>query len=244
MPSCRRRVGAGARRTRRCRGLTRSGAAPRRHGGGERAGPAMAFLVRASRSSKRARRTSTRRRATLRRGARAPGGGARLAAYAPRGGSSVPSRRSGRARCASPRPAHDALLRVVLQPRGCARTSTRPSCSCRSATAATTAAARRARATTRFATADITHCTALSNGAVASVTSGFGYEVLVVPWVEADCDEWEGRSASTRRASGPPVTLPGPVGQLSGGDLLRRGGHRSCGRTALSVDTDTHETRR
>ena len=129
--------------------------------------------------------------ATLRRAeiARFPGGGARLAVrYAPSGGSSsaLAPLWSRAVRVAADE-GEDALLRVeipLLRLRAAHQYAAELFVSFGDGDDEGGGAARR-RATTRFATADVTHCTALSNGAVASVTSGFSYEVLVVPWVEA-----------------------------------------------------------
>ena len=191
--------------------------------------------------------------ATLRRAeiARFPGGGARLAVrYAPSGGSSsaLAPLWSRAVRVAADE-GEDALLRVeipLLRLRAAHQYAAELFVSFGDGDDEGGGAARR-RATTRFATADVTHCTALSNGAVASVTSGFSYEVLVVPWVEADCDEWEGLigiDAEGYAVWHYSVTLPGPVGQLSSGDLVFvAGGHSLMWQDfALSVDTDTHET--
>ena len=53
-------------------------------------------------------------------------------------------------------------------------------------------------------------------------TGGFTFEVLVTPWVEDDCDDWQGLIALD--AEGYVVwyynvSLPGPVDQLSSGEV-------------------------
>jgi hypothetical protein len=110
--------------------------------------------------------------------------------------------------------------------------------------------------TTEFHTSDVEACSAFGHGAVADVVEytddddaeGFSFEVLITAWIQSSCADWEGLVALDGEGWVVwyyNVSNPGPVGQLSGGDLVFLSGGVSLIQqyNAMRVDTDTHAMR-